>query len=153
MSTHFTHRTPIPHQSPTDDNWSVDKCIAIGNANAAMRSADTADELRALREQQKELYYRDQGMVMNDSILPRKRKRRRDYDCDDFAPNPHCSLNDMTAASLSMYPKESYSSNSTAESFRNSIALFMVFSFFLTIVAILLFVVFSIQSIVNKIFS
>ena len=153
MNHHSTHRTPIPHQSPTDDNWSVDKCIAIGNANAAMRSADTADELRALREQQKELYYRDQGMVMNDSILSRKRKRRRDTNSDDFSPNSYCSLNDMTAASLSMYPKESYSSNSSAESFRNSIALFMVFSFFLSIVAILLFVVFSIQSIVNKIFS
>jgi hypothetical protein len=46
------HHTPIPHQSPTDDDWSLNKCMAIHDANAAMRTAETAAQIREMREEQ-----------------------------------------------------------------------------------------------------
>jgi hypothetical protein len=57
------HHTPISHQSPTDDDWSLNKCMAIHDANDAMRKAETAAQIRAFRDEEQTRYretqYRD----------------------------------------------------------------------------------------------
>jgi hypothetical protein len=55
------HHTPIPHQSPTDDDWSLNKCMAIHDANAAMHKAETAAQVREMREEQN-YRYRDREL-------------------------------------------------------------------------------------------
>lgn len=63
------HHTPISHQSPTDDDWSLNKCMAIHDANDAMRKAETAAQVREMREEQN-YRYRDrelkEGMTKSD---------------------------------------------------------------------------------------
>lgn len=63
------HHTPISHQSPTDDDWSLNKCMAIHDANDAMRKAETAAQIREMREEQN-YRYRDrelkEGMTKSD---------------------------------------------------------------------------------------
>ena len=63
------HHTPISHQSPTDDDWSLNKCMAIHDANDAMRKAETAAQVREMREEQN-YRYRDrelkEGMSKSD---------------------------------------------------------------------------------------
>ena len=55
------HHTPIQHQSPTDDDWSLNRCMAIHDANDAMRKAETAAQVREMREEQN-YRYRDREL-------------------------------------------------------------------------------------------
>ena len=63
MNRDNNHHTPISHQSPTDDDWSLNKCMAIHDANDAMRKAETAAQIRAFRDEEQTRYretqYRD----------------------------------------------------------------------------------------------
>jgi len=56
-----SNHAPISHQSPTDDDWSLNKCMAIHDANAAMRTAETAAQIREMREEQN-YRYRDREL-------------------------------------------------------------------------------------------
>lgn len=61
MNRDNNHHTPIQHQSPTDDDWSLNKCMAIHDANDAMRKAETAAQVREMREEQN-YRYRDREL-------------------------------------------------------------------------------------------
>jgi len=124
------HNPPPPF---TDDTWSLNACIARHDQAHALR---VANEIRAMREQQENLYFRDQALNSTQDTLPPKQNQGRTCKPIEIDPDT-LSLNDKSRILVNMNHAEGYG---RTDSLRDTLATAIVLTFVLCVATVSLFI-------------
>ena len=133
MNTHHSHDGYVP-----DPFWSVNDCMARSDS---AHDARVANEIRILREQQENLYYRVDAHLLtspdgtnSSKFIPQTDKRHPFYEPDRMGMS---TKTDILAKMLytqeaNLHGNNSYTPTTAIDSLREMVALFVFFAFFVT---------------------